>query len=194
MGKAKRHKQQRYVMATKWSVLVFVLWLCLAGAGTVRSEEDCVYTLYVRTGSIIKGGTDSKIGVKLYNKYGKGIYIKNLHDWGGLMGPHHSYFERGNLDIFSGKAPCFDGPVCRLNLTSDGSGAHHGWYVNYVEVTTTGVHTPCAQHQFTIEQWLATDASPYKLWAFRDYCPSILGQAHTTSSLPFSLLDSPLLL
>jgi hypothetical protein len=136
-----------------------------------------VYTVYVRTGSIIKGGTDSIIGLKLYDAYGYGIYIKDLEACGGLMGPGYNYYERGNLDIFSGKGPCLDGPVCAVNLTSDGSGSHHGWYCNYVEVTSTGVHTSCAQHQFTVEQWLATDSSPYELTAIRNDCQYNLGQA-----------------
>ncbi|MFX6572951.1 PLAT/LH2 domain-containing protein [Acinetobacter baumannii] len=62
------------------------------------------------------------------------------------------------------------GPVCAMNLTSDGSGSGHGWYVNYVEVTSTGAHVPCAQKQFTVEQWLATDTSPYELSAIRNEC------------------------
>ena len=86
------------------------------------------------------------------------------------MEPRHNYYERGNLDIFSGRAPCLTGPVCAMNLTSDGSGDHHGWYVNYVEVTTTGAHIPCAQQLFTVEQWLATDTSPYELTAIRNSC------------------------
>lgn len=135
-----------------------------------------MYTVYVRTGSIIKGGTDSIIGLKLYDSYGYGIYIKNLELWGGLMGPDYNYYERGNLDIFSGKGPCLEGPVCAVNLTSDGSGPHHGWYCNYVEVTSTGVHIPCAQQQFEVEQWLATDTSPYELSAVRNYCPNDLSQ------------------
>ncbi|KAI3512949.1 hypothetical protein L1887_20272 [Cichorium endivia] len=57
-----------------------------------------------------------------------------------------------------------------MNLTSDVSGSHHGWYCNSVEVTTTGAHTPCAQQEFTVEQWLATDTSPYELTAIRNYC------------------------
>ncbi|KAJ1378157.1 PLAT/LH2 domain [Sesbania bispinosa] len=157
--------------------LLFLLSLSLCFTGTVRSEEDCVYTVYIRTGSIIKGGTDSIIGLKLYDAYGYGIYITNLEAWGGLMDPGYNYFERGNLDIFSGRGPCLDGPVCAVNLTSDGSGPHHGWYCNYVEVTSTGVHTPCAQQQFTVEQWLATDTSPYQLWTVRNYCNYDLGQA-----------------
>lgn len=95
------------------------------------------------------------------------------------MGPGYNYFERGNLDIFSGRAPCLDGPVCKMNLTSDGSGDHHGWYVNYVEVTTTGVHSPCAQKLFTVEQWLATDTSPYELSFVKNNCPYKMGQAET---------------
>jgi hypothetical protein len=93
-------------------------------------DEDCVYTVYARTGSILKGGTDSIIGVKLYDEYGEYVDITNLEAWGGLMRPGHNYFERGNLDIFSGRAPCLAAPICAINLTSDGSGPHHGWYCN----------------------------------------------------------------
>ncbi|XP_045816812.1 PLAT domain-containing protein 3-like [Trifolium pratense] len=155
--------------------LLFLLSFCFTA--TVKSDEDCVYTVYVRTGSIIKAGTDSIMTLTLYNANGYGILIKNLEAWGGLMGSGYNYFERGNLDIFSGRGPCLDGPICNLNLTSDGSGSHHGWYCNYVEVTSTGVHTPCAQHEFTVEQWLATDTSPYELTAIRNDCQYNLGQA-----------------
>ena len=57
-------------------------------------------------------------------------------------------------------------------MSSDGTGAHHGWYCNYVEVTVTGPHRGCAQQLFTVEQWLATDAAPYKLEAVVDRCPA----------------------
>uniref|UniRef100_A0A7N1A7A5 PLAT domain-containing protein n=1 Tax=Kalanchoe fedtschenkoi TaxID=63787 RepID=A0A7N1A7A5_KALFE len=136
------------------------------------ADDDCVYTIYVRTGSILKGGTDSIISATFSNVYNESVYIDDLELWGGLMEIGHNYFERGNLDIFSGRGPCLSSPICALNLTSDGSGPHHGWYVNYVEVTSTGVHTPCAQTHFTIEQWLATDTFPYELTAIRDYCPT----------------------
>lgn len=45
-------------------------------------------------------------------------------------------------------------------------------YCNYVEVTTTGAHIPCAQELFTVEQWLATDTSPYELTAIKNSCAS----------------------
>ena len=138
----------------------------------MQDDVDCVYSVYVRTGSILKAGTDSIISLKLYDVYGEFVEISNLEAWGGLMEPGHNYYERGNLDIFSGRGPCLPAPVCAMNLTSDGSGAHHGWYCNYVEVTMTGVHTPCSQKQFTVEQWLALDTSPYELTAIRNYCPS----------------------
>ncbi|KAK7358963.1 hypothetical protein VNO77_00906 [Canavalia gladiata] len=166
-------------MATTTYTFSLLFFLSLCFAGTIRSEPDadCVYTAYIRTGSVLKGGTDSKIGLKLYDKYGYYIYIKNLEAWGGLMGSGYNYFERGNLDIFSGRAPCLNGPVCAINVTSDGSGPHHGWYCNYVEVTTTGPHQSCAQEQFTVEQWLALDTSPNQLWAVRNYCRRSLDKA-----------------
>jgi len=135
-------------------------------------DNQCVYTVYVRTGSVWKGGTDSIISIDLTGADGYGVRITDLEAWGGLMGDGYNYFERGNLDIFSGRGPCFSSPPCFINVTSDGSGPHHGWYLNYVEVTTTGPHVPCAQQLFTIEQWLATDASPYKLFAAQNNCPA----------------------
>uniref|UniRef100_A0A7N0U2F7 PLAT domain-containing protein n=1 Tax=Kalanchoe fedtschenkoi TaxID=63787 RepID=A0A7N0U2F7_KALFE len=137
-----------------------------------NAAVDCVYTIYIRTGSVIKAGTDSNISTTFTNAYNETVKIDNLEIWGGLMEVGHNYFERGNLDIFSGRGPCLSAPICALNLTSDGSGPHHGWYVNYVEVTSTGVHADCARTQFTIEQWLATDTSPYQLTAIRNYCPT----------------------
>lgn len=157
-------------MASKSALFLSILLSFSAIA--FSDDPDCVYTMYIRTGSILKAGTDSVISATLYTAEGDGIRIKDLEKWGGLMGPDYNYFERGNLDIFSGRGPCLSAPVCSLNLTSDGSGPHHGWYCNYVEVTTTGVHGSCNQALFTVEQWLALDTSPYSLTAIRNNCPS----------------------
>ncbi|KAJ3700501.1 hypothetical protein LUZ61_004206 [Rhynchospora tenuis] len=143
------------------------------GPGATNDDDNdynCVYSLFVRTGSIWKGGTDSKISVTFLGSDGYGIQITDIESWGGLMGSNYNYFERGNLDIFSGRGPCMSSFPCWMNLTSDGQGAHHGWYCNYVEVTATGPHEGCSQQKFDVEQWLATDTSPYQLYAVRDYC------------------------
>lgn len=132
-------------------------------------QRDCVYTLYVKTGSIIKAGTDAQIGVTLGDASGRSVWVPNLKPW-GLMGPTHDYFERSNLDIFSGRGPCIGSPICRLNLTSDGAGAHHGWFCDYVEVTSTGPHKHCSQTIFYVDQWLADDAPPFLLTAVVDGC------------------------
>ncbi|KAK9134300.1 hypothetical protein Syun_013630 [Stephania yunnanensis] len=152
--------------------LLLALLCCTALIYTAQSDDsaNCVYTVYVRTGSVIKGGTDSKISLRLYDGKGWYIEIPNLETWGGLMGPGYNYYERGNLDIFSGRGPCLTAPVCAVNVTSDGSGPHHGWYVNYVEVTSTGPHIQCAQKLFTIEQWLGTDVAPYTLTVVKNSC------------------------
>ncbi|KAK1264350.1 hypothetical protein QJS04_geneDACA021190 [Acorus gramineus] len=146
------------------------LSLSLLSISFAKDNELCVYTVYTRTGSIIKGGTDSIISLTTGDAYGGTVTIPNLEAWGGLMEPGHDYFERGDLDIFSGRGPCLKGPTCSMNLTSDGSGSGHGWYCNYVEVTSTGPHMGCQQKLFTVEQWLARDASPYELTAIRDDC------------------------
>jgi hypothetical protein len=143
--------------------------------GGESDSRECVYTVYVRTGSIWKAGTNSNITLELTTAEGNGVGIKDLPSWGGLMSEGHSYFERGNLDIFSGRGPCMAVTPCRMRVVSDGTGEHHGWYCNYVEVTVTGPHKGCAQQLFTVEQWLATDASPYKLEAVVDNCSKVGG-------------------
>lgn len=141
-----------------------------------------MYTAYIRTGKITKGGTDSIISLTLYDADGYDIRIKNLEAWGELMGPGYNYFERGNLDIFSGRGPCLTGSVCKMNLTSDGTGSGHGWYCNYVEVTVTGVHMRCNQKYFEVEQWIATDHSPYELTFIKDLCK----KRKSSENLPIS--------
>lgn len=131
-------------------------------------QNDCVYTLYVKTGWMMKAGTDSKISVVLGDLFGRSVWIPELRSW-GLMPYAHDYFERGNIDVFSGRGSCIGSP-CRLNLTSDGSGWHHCWYCDYIEVTSTGPQQPCAQTMFYVGQWLATDIPPFQLSAFRDGC------------------------
>ncbi|KAL3645181.1 hypothetical protein CASFOL_010361 [Castilleja foliolosa] len=136
---------------------------------SAAASNDCVYTLYFQTGSVIKAGTNSNISITLGDSKGKSVRIQNLEDW-GLMGRKHDYFERGNLDIFTGRGPCIGAPICRLNVTSDGSGAHHGWFCDFVEVTSTGAHKGCSQSIFYVDQWLASDAPPYQMSAVLDGC------------------------
>ncbi|KAK9134297.1 hypothetical protein Syun_013627 [Stephania yunnanensis] len=167
-------------------VFLFPLIIYCAALSAAHSKNDCVYTAYIRTGSNINGGTDAKIGLRLYDADKNSFDIDDLEAWGGLMGQGHNYFERGNLDIFSGRGPCLKGPVCAVNLTSDGSGLLSGWYCDYVEVISTGPHISCAQKFFKIEQWLATDAPPYRLYAFKNYCP---WNTSVAPSIPMKSLD-----
>ncbi|XP_073020220.1 PLAT domain-containing protein 3-like isoform X1 [Primulina eburnea] len=147
----------------------FVLLLLVFSCAAASSQNECVYTLSVQTGSVIKAGTDAKISVTLGDSTGNSVWISNLRNW-GIMGPKHEYFERANTDIFTGLGPCIGSPICRLNVTSDGSGDHHGWYCDYIEVTSTGPHKGCSKSIFYVYQWLATDAPPYELSAFLDGC------------------------
>ncbi|CAN4106385.1 unnamed protein product [Withania somnifera] len=167
---------------------LFILFCCLS-LSISGSEEDCVYTVYIRTSNKIKAGTDSIISLTLYDADGYGIRINDIEAWGGLMGPGYDYFERGNLDIFSGRGPCLTGPICKMNLTSDGTGPGHGWYCNYVEVTVTGVHKECNQQKFEVEQWIATDHSPYELTFIKDLCKKTKSNEHlsiSSENLPIS--------
>ncbi|CAN6832099.1 unnamed protein product [Brassica oleracea] len=133
-------------------------------------EPHCVYTFYIETGPVDGAGTDSIISVKISDKSGQGIDIQDIVTWGGLMGPSYDYFEKGSLDIFSGKAQCLPSPICSLSLTSDGSGVYPAWYVNYVDLTTVSVHVKSAHQYFDVEQRLASDTPPYNLTVVRNNC------------------------
>ncbi|OAY48122.1 PLAT domain-containing protein 3 [Manihot esculenta] len=161
---------ERKQMKKSFYTAILLVALISAAAGDDHDNE-CVYTVYVKTGSIIKGGTDSKISLALGDPQGQSVWVSDLESW-GLMGPSHDYYERGNIDIFSGRGPCIGTPLCRLNLTSDGSGKHHGWYCDYIEVTSTGPHKQCSQTIFYVNQWLATDVAPFQLTAQLDGCSS----------------------
>uniref|UniRef100_A0A7C8YMX3 Catalase n=1 Tax=Opuntia streptacantha TaxID=393608 RepID=A0A7C8YMX3_OPUST len=159
-------------MESKAAFIVLLLCFSTVAVSATLSQEDyvCVYTVFVRTSKTFRAGTDSKISLALYDDTGAGVLIRDLEAWGGAMEKGHDYFERGNLDIFTGKVPCLSRPVCAMELTSDGTGSHPSWYCNYVEVTTTGPQTQCAQINFTVEQWLSPDKSPYQLSVTRDSC------------------------
>ncbi|XP_056696787.1 PLAT domain-containing protein 3 [Spinacia oleracea] len=165
-------------MERKPALLNVIVFLSLALVVRSAGDDDakCVYTIYVRTGGVLKAGTDSKISLELWGRNGDGVRINDIESWGGLMGPKHDYFERSNLDVFSGLGPCLNAPVCAMRVISDGSGAHHGWYCNHIEISTTGPHVQCAQKRFKVEQWLASDAYPYELSATRNYCSDSLSK------------------
>ncbi|KAK4383572.1 PLAT domain-containing protein 1 [Sesamum angolense] len=131
------------------------------------ANADCQYTVHVKTDPRRDAGTDSIISLSLYdnaNFSGGGVVVNNLESW-GVMGPGHDYFEGGNLDIFSGRAPCLAKPVCFMILKSDGSGNKPGWYVSFVDVFTAN-----RQQHFTVAQWLAVDEPPYSLTVYRNKC------------------------
>ncbi|XP_004235260.2 PLAT domain-containing protein 3 [Solanum lycopersicum] len=154
-----------------WLHLMIILFSFSISISSISgAESNCIYTAYVRTGPFVEDATDSKIILTLYDASGSGIRINNLVAWGGLMGNGYNYFERDSRDMFSGKGPCLSGPICKMVLTSDGTGRNHEWYCNYVEVTSTGDHKQCSQQLFNVDQWLSTNRSPYQLSATRNNC------------------------
>ncbi|BBN20693.1 hypothetical protein MPTK1_5g19862 [Marchantia polymorpha subsp. ruderalis] len=151
----------------------FVFAILSLLASSVVATDYCVYTLYVKTGFLPKAGTDSRISTRFFDVTGTSSQISNISEWGGsLMGPNHNYFERNSLDVFTGLGECLKTSVCGLEISSDGSGDHHGWYNDYVEVSVTSSKPglSCNTHRFTVQKWLATDVYPYQLSMVIDDC------------------------
>lgn len=131
--------------------------------------QKCVYTFFVKTGDRLKAGTDSKIGLILSDSGLRSIDIPDLTKW-GLMDSHRDYFERGNLDIFSGRETCLEPPICNLKLVSDGAGAHPGWYVEYIEVAISRPDGPCTQITFPVNKWLGSLSHPTEVTVLLEGC------------------------
>lgn len=119
-------------------------------------QRECVYSLFVRTGDRPNSGTDSKINVTLADIHGESFVIHNLEKW-GLMKIGHQYFENGNTDFFSVKGKCLTPPVCKMVLSSDGSGVSPSWFISYIKVTQTETHVKCVDSTFVIEKWLGSE-------------------------------------
>ncbi|KAL3691587.1 hypothetical protein R1sor_005238 [Riccia sorocarpa] len=156
-------------MAAMMAVTLLVALVFLTST-TVLAEDHCVYTVFVKTGWRPRSGTDANIGAAFYTAEGNGIEIANFTGWGNLLEPNKNYFERNALDVFSGFGDCLSGPICKLNLTSDGTGSHHGWFSESVEITAAKFGENCSSHHFTVNEWLATDIAPHSLTFEKDDC------------------------
>ncbi|KAL3678377.1 hypothetical protein R1sor_021333 [Riccia sorocarpa] len=151
---------------------LLVVFLALL-ASSVTATDYCVYTLYIKTGFLPKSGTDAQISTRFFDVSGASTTLSNLTTWTApLMGENYNYFERNNVDTFTGLGECVKSAICGLELSSDGSGAHHGWYSDYVEVAVTSSvpGLSCNSHRFTVNQWLAKDVYPYQLSHIVDDC------------------------
>ncbi|XP_050206761.1 PLAT domain-containing protein 2-like [Mercurialis annua] len=153
-------------MAAVFYILSFLLILSLSG---VVVSESCDYSIYIKTGSRDNAGTDAKISLKFSNREDLTINIRNLEEY-GAMGAGYNYFEQGQLDIFTYSGPCSAIQVCYMELSHDNSGNKPGWYVNYVEITSSGDPLVSSTTHFDVEQWLALDETPHQLSTSRDLC------------------------
>ncbi|XP_054776033.1 PLAT domain-containing protein 3-like [Prosopis cineraria] len=154
-------QSQTKQMALRVASSSFLFLLSLLISFVAIAKSDCRYIVRVKTGDRKDAGTDSMISLRLSSP-SNSFTVNNLRDW-GIMGPGHDYFERGNLDVFSGTGPCLG--VCAITVTSNGEGNKPGWYLDYVEVTSTGPKVA-----FVVNQWLALDEWPYHLYASVNLC------------------------
>ncbi|KAF8656746.1 hypothetical protein HU200_060500 [Digitaria exilis] len=143
------------------SLLIAAVALCLPlpchKPFSAASSSQCTFEILVKTGGRERrdraGGDHHQPGVV------------------GEDGRRHDYFERGNLDRFSGTGRCLSGEPCKLLIKSDGTGNKPGWYVEYVTVTQLRHGSVSSrQHKWAVDQWLALDEAPNQLFATRNGC------------------------
>ncbi|XP_050207296.1 PLAT domain-containing protein 2-like [Mercurialis annua] len=136
---------------------------------SVMSQETCVYSISIKTGSRSDAGTDAVVSLKLSNMQDSAINIQNLEKY-GIMEAGHDYFENNNLDFFNFPGPCLTIPVCYIKLSHDNSGNKPGWYINYVEINTAGGSITPTKIRFDVSQWLSDGEPPYQTYTSRDFC------------------------
>ncbi|KAL3691581.1 hypothetical protein R1sor_005232 [Riccia sorocarpa] len=127
-------------------MLTLLIAIVILSCTSVLAEDSCVYTVFVKTGSPLGAGTDAKIGATFYTAEGSSIHINDFTGWGNLLEPNKDYFERYNLDTFGGFGDCLEGPICKMNLSSDGAGNHDSWFCDSVEITTAKFGHECSSH------------------------------------------------
>ncbi|KAL6002353.1 hypothetical protein ACLOJK_034284 [Asimina triloba] len=171
--------------------MLAALYLSLFLPSAIASaSNDCVYVLYVETGSVENAGTHAKISVVIGDIHGREMKVNDLKSW-GLMGSSYKYFQKGKIDSFGGRGACLNGPPCHLKIASDYSGACPSWYCDVVEVTATGPHDSTTQTIFYVNQWFSKDRPPYQLSTARDYCYNMV-EAGEHGRLGMLLVGNPL--
>ncbi|KAL3691580.1 hypothetical protein R1sor_005231 [Riccia sorocarpa] len=141
---------------TAMAMVTLLIALVLLSSTSVLAKDDCVYTVFVKTGSVKGAGTDSTIGATFYTAEGGAFEIANFTSWGNPLEPNKDYFESSNLDVFSGYGDCLSGPICKIKLTSDEAGDFSAWFCESVEITAANSGKKCSTHHFTVNQWLST--------------------------------------
>lgn len=144
---------------------VVVIWIEL-NVWKQGNSPECIYNLYVQTGSSPSAGTQSNISIFLGDDWNEEFPITKLKDW-GLASSTFNYFRQGEVDLFAGKGPCLQGPVCRLIIVLSG---FDNWFCDYIEVTVVGFERMCSKKYFTVKKWL--DVNKGSAVILQDECPS----------------------
>lgn len=82
------------------------------------------YEITVITGDKRGGGTDANVFLTIYGKSGQTEKLP-------LKSKSKSAFEKNRSDIFNIKAKCV-GPMTKIRIEHDNSGAGPGWYLERV--------------------------------------------------------------
>ncbi|XP_073133286.1 PLAT domain-containing protein 1-like [Henckelia pumila] len=120
--------------------------------------EMCIYSLNIRTGSVPNAGTHSKVSATLSDANGESMVVPNLEQW-GPMDQVDGYFEKGKMDFFTGQGPCTRSPICRISVSSDGSGPSPGWFCDGIDVSTGRPDGVITRKSFAINQWVLPGAA-----------------------------------
>lgn len=141
----------------------------IVGRGAERANAQAATVqavavdIEVTTGDRANAGTDDRISMKLSGRTGPTGTIASLKAFS--QDPGRDLFERGNTDRFKVTLPRLIDPICKILVTSSGTGNKPNWYLEKVVVRGPGGVTTVK-----IEQWLSVTEPPRQLTAIRNWC------------------------
>jgi hypothetical protein len=104
-----------------------------------------IYTIWIKTGDVPLGGTDSNVFIQLFGTTG---YTESLY-----LPPEDIFaFEQGSVDKFILEVPDI-GNLTRCCIGQDGT-ADSGWYIETVRVKDDETSR---EWTFTFNQWLGQE-------------------------------------
>ncbi|EFJ26041.1 hypothetical protein SELMODRAFT_98610, partial [Selaginella moellendorffii] len=93
----------------------------------------CDYTITIKTGCVYLAGTDANVEIILFSLSGVVIRYNNLDN------KNHDDFEYCNMDVFHLIGSCLSeyDKICKIIISHDNSGAYAGWYIDWVDVSSS---------------------------------------------------------
>ncbi|CAO2189630.1 unnamed protein product [Urochloa humidicola] len=113
------------------------------------SNNQCQYTMKIKTAVSWGAGTGSRLLIRFYN-YKDSAIAERVHQ----------DLYTGTLNTFKFKDECRD-RLCFLRINSDGSGYDPDWKCEWISITIEGEGRKTFTHKFNVDKWIGPKTKTY---------------------------------